>query len=137
MTNEELIVQAQLWGFRCETSSSGTMEIFPLEKENKDWHLALQGQYWVMFSQGHASLNFYPEDQPIYAFFGSIGGDTETISAVMKLKDMCSYASVLTSGVTLYLPPAFNLPITDVKLLNEFSSAEHLSSISVPRKSVE
>lgn len=62
MANEELITQAQEWGFKCETDQSGMTRIFPPEKENKGWYLQWEDPYWVMFSQGYASLNFYPED---------------------------------------------------------------------------
>lgn len=60
MSNDELIEQAKDWGFNCHKLANGALEIFPEEK--KLWYLIWDGQYWVLFSQGHASINFYPED---------------------------------------------------------------------------
>ncbi len=62
MTNEQLIAQAQAWGFHSHEGEDGKLQIFSSKKENKMWYLAWNGQYWVMFSQGCAVLNFCPED---------------------------------------------------------------------------
>lgn len=62
MTNEELLAQAQALGFNCEEDEDGKLQIFPPDKENKKWYLTWNGEYWVMFSQGRAVLNFCSED---------------------------------------------------------------------------
>lgn len=62
MTNDALIDQARAWGFRCEEGEDGTLKIFSSEKENNQWNLVWNGQYWVVFSQGHAALNLCVED---------------------------------------------------------------------------
>lgn len=62
MTNDELISQAQAWGFTCDEGENGEYKLFSSDEKNKDWYLIWDGEYWVMFSQGQAALNFFPED---------------------------------------------------------------------------
>lgn len=59
LQNEELLAQAQAWGFLCGVDELGESVIMP---EADDWRIQSRGDRWVLVVSGASQVNFYPED---------------------------------------------------------------------------
>lgn len=61
LNDEELLQQAQLWGFCCEMDGLGRWTILP-PHPIPNWNLSQRGDRWVLAVEGTAQVSFYPDD---------------------------------------------------------------------------
>jgi hypothetical protein len=61
VNDEELLQQAQLWGFCCEMDGLGRWTILPTQP-SPSWSLSQRGDRWVLGVEGTAQVSFYADD---------------------------------------------------------------------------
>ncbi len=59
LPNEELLAQAQAWGFVCGVDERGETVI---TMDDGDWRIQSKGDRWLLVVRGSSQVSFYPED---------------------------------------------------------------------------
>lgn len=75
-------------------------------------------------------LDFYPSSHPIYAYSSNSIYNQKTTLIVFKLSEIENYASILGSGITLYIPPAYKRTNLNQEIANNLNNKEHLKKIT-------
>lgn len=75
-------------------------------------------------------LEFYPASQPVFAYFANSIKDQNSLVYTIKLGEIEDYASILGSGITIYIPPAYKRTNIDEEILQNLNDKDHLSRIT-------
>lgn len=58
---ENILSQANAWGFICHSESNGSWQILPQQK-NERWKLQLEGDRWLLIVGNVPQISFYPHE---------------------------------------------------------------------------